>query len=192
VLLPACLDRDEHLLGLLQRRSCVVDFAAAVDAGGEHYQSANLGLALAAVRRLGIAATPALATMLKLPRDSYDFHIASVGEAELAMAFSANDIVSTRTLFRSLNWPQEGTRLVYNHRRDRPGRLESFAHWLDSSNWREVLIIGDKPGLRIGSARYVKIKRQESLLRMFKPGDRVFGCGNIAGLPLTLAASLAS
>ena len=191
VLLPACLDNDEHLLRLLEQRSCSIRFAKAAGIDGQHYQAVNLGLALEAVRRLGLPTAPALETMSKLSRDSYDFHVASVGDAELAMAFSANDIASTRTLFESLNWTREDTRLVYNHRRDRPGRFASFAQWLDSPEWREVLIIGDKPGLKIGKARYRKIRSKEKLLRLFRPGDRVFGCGNIAGLPLALATLLA-
>lgn len=191
VLLPACLGDDEHLLYLLQRRSCRVQFAGAADIDGEHYQRVNLGLAVEAVRYLGLAETPALEAMLDLSRDRYDFHLARVGDAELAMAFSANDIVSTRALFQSLNWPKAVTRLVYNHRRDRPGRLESFAHWLEDSDWREVLIIGDRPRLRIANARYKRIKSSEKLLRLFMPGDRVFGCGNIAGVPLNLATSVA-
>ncbi len=107
VLLPACLANDEHLLRLLEQRSCTIQFAKAADFDGQHYQAVNLGLALEAVRHLGLAMAPALESMSKLSRDSYDFHVASVGDAELAMAFSANDIVSTRTLFESLNWPKK-------------------------------------------------------------------------------------
>ena len=106
------------------------------------------------------------------------------------MAFSANDIRSTRTLFRSLSWSEEETRLIYNHRMDRPARFRSFLDWLNNSRWREVLVIGDKPKMKHCSARYLHIKSAESLLRLFKPGDRVFGCGNIAGLPMALASVL--
>jgi len=190
VLLPKSLEKDTHLLRLLERRSCRIQFAKAAVFNGEHYHAVNLGLAVEAVSYLGLAVAPALETMLGLSPDSYDFQVARVGDAEWALAFSANDLVSTRTLFQSLNWPKEVTRLVYNHRRDRPGRLKSFAQWLDDSDWREVLIIGDKPRLRIGNTSYRKIRSKEKLLRLFRPGDRVFGCGNIAGLPLALATSL--
>jgi hypothetical protein len=61
---------------------------------------------------------------------------------------------------------------------------------LNSARWREVLIIGDKPQMKHCSARYLRIKSAEGLLRLFKPGDRVFGCGNIAGLPMVLASVL--
>ena len=191
VLLPAHLDNDGHLLWLLEQRSCGIHFAGAAQSDGPRYQAVNLGLAVDAAGRLGLSIPTALEAMLKLSRDNYDFHVARIGDTELAMAFSVNDLVSTRALFQSLNWPKEVTRLVYNHRRDRPGRLQSFAQWLGNAAWREVLIIGDRPTLKIVNARYTKVKSTEKLLRLFMPGDRVFGCGNIAGLPLALATSLA-
>ena len=102
------------------------------------------------------------------------------------MAFSVNDITSTRALFESLQWTEQETRLVYNHRADRPARLQSFMGWLNRSAWREVLIIGDRPLKRTGKARYRKIRDRAELLALLRPGERVFGCGNIAGLPMTL------
>jgi len=188
VVLPAGLQSDEHLRGLLERRRCAIVFADSAPDAGADYRADNLGLALATVECLGFATAPALQAMLRLPRDRYDFHVANCGGAEVAIAFSANDIASTRTLFRSLSWSEQETRLVYNHRRDRPGRLESFVSWLDNSRWREVLIIGDKPRIRLSFARYMKIRSAAGLLRLFQPGDRVFGCGNTAGMPLSLAA----
>jgi poly-gamma-glutamate synthase PgsB/CapB len=194
VLLPADLKSDHYLLELLERRRCKVHFVepivdARADAGAD-FQANNLGLAVAAVERLGFAKAPALQSMLRLQRDKYDFGVVKKGGAELALAFSANDISSTRTLFRSLSWSEEETRLIYNHRMDRPERFKSFLDWLNNSRWREVLIIGDKPRLKHCSARYLHIKSAEGLLRLFKPGDRVFGCGNIAGLPMVLASVL--
>jgi hypothetical protein len=188
VVLPAGLQSDEHLLGLLDCRRCPVIFADPAPGAGANFRAINLGLALATVERLELATATTLPAMLRLQRDTYDFHVISCDGAEVAMAFSANDIASTRTLFQSLSWSEEETRLVYNHRRDRPGRLRSFVHWLENSRWREVLIIGDKPRIRPGSARYMKIKNAAGLLRLFRPGDRIFGCGNTAGLPLSLAA----
>jgi hypothetical protein len=126
--------------------------------------------------------------MQKLPADSYDFHIASHGDAEIAMAFSVNDITSTRAIFQSLGWTRPDTSIIYNHRRDRPERLKSFLNWLKQSDWRQVLIIGDRPRMRLDFARYMKFKNTQSLLQLFQPGDRIFGCGNIAGLPMSLTA----
>ncbi len=188
LVLPAGLKTDGYLLELLERRACKLIFAESAADAGDTFRAINMGLALAVVERLGLATAPALETMLGVQRDRYDFSVVNCGGAELAMAFSANDISSTRTLFRSLMWSEEETRLIYNHRADRPGRFRSFVDWLGNSHWREVLIIGDKPRVRPGSAQYLKIKNEKEFLRLFQPGDRVFGCGNIAGLPLSLAA----
>jgi hypothetical protein len=152
------------------------------------YRALHLGLALAVVGRLGLDKAAALASMQQLARDRYDFHVADCGGAELAMAFSANDPASTAALFRSLDWPKEETRLLYNHRSDRPARFRSFRDWLRDPSWREVLVTGDRPWGAPGPARYVHLANAAALLRLLQPGDRVFGCGNVAGLPMALAA----
>ena len=188
VVLPVSLKSDNYLLNILKRRHCQVEYAEPASEAGESYKAFNIGLALAVLERLGFDTASALQTLLNLPDDRYDFHIADYGGAKVAMAFSANDITSTRDLFRSLKWSQDETRLIYNHRADRPGRFRSFMDWLSQSGWQEVLIIGDRPVKRPGSARYLNIKNQRGLMRLIQPGDRVFGCGNIAGLPLSLAA----
>lgn len=190
VLVPADLKNDHCSLELLERRRCTVHFVEPVSDTGVDFQANNLGLALATVEQLGFAKVPALQSMLRLRRDKYDFGVVNKGGAELALAFSANDISSTRTLFRSLSWSEEETRLIYNHRMDRPARFRSFLDWLNNSCWREVLVIGDKPKMKHCSARYLHIKSTEGLLQLFKPGDRIFGCGNIAGLPMALASVL--
>jgi len=190
VVLPGQLQSNDHLLAMLNRRACQFVFAQPVHAAGECFRSTNFGLALATLEHLGFAAGPALQTMLGVPPDRYDFRVANIGGAEVAMAFSANDISSTRTLFRSLRWSAGETRLLYNHRADRPGRFRSFIGWLGRSCWREVLIIGDKPRNQPRTARYLHIENEQGLLRLFQPGDRIFGCGNIAGLPLSLTAVL--
>jgi len=188
VILPAGLQTDHHLLELLRGRRCRVIFAQPASVAEEPHRAINLGLALATVESLGLATAPALQAMRCVPPDRYDFHVASCGGAQVAMAFSANDIASTRVLFQSLKWSEDETRLFYNHRADRPGRFKSFVNWLSHAPWREVLVIGDRPRMRLGSARYLNIKNEQGLIRLFRPGDRIFGCGNIAGLPLSLAA----
>jgi len=190
VVLPARTKDDYHLLDLLAHRQCKPIFAEPAGPAGKHYHAANLGLALSVAEYLGFAPDEALQSMLRVPPDRYDFRVASCGGAEVAMAFSANDITSTRELFHSLSWSPAETRLIYNHRADRPGRLRSFVDWLGQSHWREVLIIGDKPGKHPACTRYIDIKDEHGLLRLFQPGDRIFGCGNIAGIPLSLATLL--
>ena len=188
VVLPVSLNSDDYLLSLLKRRHCQVEYAEPASEAGESYKAVNIGLALAVLERLGFDTATALQTLLSLPDDRYDFHVADYGGAKVAMAFSANDITSTRDLFRSLKWSQGETRLIYNHRADRPGRFRSFIDWLSQSGWQEVLIIGDRPAKRLGSARYLNIKNKHGLMRLIQPGDRVFGCGNIAGIPMSLTA----
>ena len=187
LILPIELESDKFLMELLRRRCCQLVFTGPATAAGDDYHAVNVGLALATAKCLGLETEPALKAMLGMPPDRYDFHVASYGGAEVAMAFSANDITSTRNLFQSLKWSPGETRLIYNHRADRPGRFKSFIDWLGRKYWREVLIIGDKPGRHPDSARYLNIKCEQGLLRLFKPGDRVFGCGNIAGIPLSMA-----
>jgi UDP-N-acetylmuramyl pentapeptide synthase len=187
VILPAHAASDAQLRELLDRRGCEVVPAAPAPAAGAGHRATNLGLALAAIRRLGLETPRTVQVMQGLPRDRYDFHVLHSHGAKLAMAFSANDPVSTRALFESLRWPVEETRLVYNHRADRPARLASFRDWLGLP-WREVLIIGDRPRSRPGAARYVRIDGADRLLGMLQPGELFFGCGNIAGVPLALAA----
>jgi len=190
VVIPADLETDSYLVGLLNRRRCKINLAAPVRDTDPGFQATNLGLALTSMELLGLETAPALKSMLGLRPDSYDFRVVEHRGAELAMAFSANDISSTRTLFQSLSWHEEETRLIYNHRKDRPGRFRSFLGWLNKSCWRDVLVIGDKPSMRHCSGRYMRTKNVEELLELFQPGERVFGCGNIAGLPMALAAGL--
>lgn len=190
VVLPDSLADDAFLLDLLGRRNCQLVFARPAEADVEPHRAVNLGLALTAVEQLGISDVSCIQAMRDVPRDRYDFHVASYAGAEVAMAFSANDIASTRRLFESLTWSPDETRLIYNHRADRPGRLRSFVGWLSQLRWREVLIIGDRPRGKPGFARYLDVGNEHGLLRLIQPGDRVFGCGNIAGLPLSLTAAL--
>lgn len=195
VILPAGLRTDDHLLELLYRRHCELIFAEPATELEENYQAVNMGLALATLVHLGFSSDSVLPAMRNLAPDRYDFHVANREGTEVALAFAANDIASTRVLFNSLNWSPGETSLIYNHRADRPGRLKSFKQWLSQSCWRDVMIIGDKPRKEfarqeLASARYLDIKNEQGLLGLFKPGDRVFGCGNIAGLPLSLTAVL--
>ena len=187
VVVPADAKSDGLLMELLEKRDASIIFAKPIPEAGADHRAANIGLAIATIQNLGLEKELALQAMLALPRDSYDFHVAQHGGAELAMAFSVNDIASTRAVFSSLDWSEADTRLIYNHRHDRPERVKSFVTWLSHSHWQEVLIVGDKPRMRLDFGRYMKIKNTESLLNLFQPGDKVFGCGNIAGLPLALA-----
>lgn len=186
VILPADFSTDVHLRGLLAGRSCDVEFADLAENVEPQFRAVNMGLALAALKQLGLESAPAQAAIRALQGDRYDFRVVGHGGADLAMAFSVNDIASTRGLFRSLGWPKEDTRLVYNHRRDRLARFRSFTGWLKHPGWREVLVIGDRPAFLPSAARFLNFPSATSLLGQFRPGEKIFGCGNIAGLPLSL------
>ena len=124
--------------------------------------------------------------MLKLPPDISDFKVVTHNDAKIAMAFSANDILSTQKLFQGLSWPENETRLIYNHRRDRPERLKSFLSWLNTPNWRQVLITGDRPVGLTGRLQYTRIRSPQQFLQQLKPGEQIFGCGNTKGFPVEL------
>jgi poly-gamma-glutamate synthase PgsB/CapB len=186
VVLPAALGSDRILLELLRRRNCSLVFADAAVGDALNHQNVNRGLAITTLETLGLDTAQAREAMQLLKEDRYDFRVVNRGGAKLAMAFSANDVASTMSLFRSLQWKEEETRLIYNHRLDRPGRFRSFTDWLDRSHWQEVLIIGDRPLNRFFHSRYHKARDEEGLIQLLHPGERFFGCGNIAGVPLSL------
>jgi hypothetical protein len=180
------MEYERPVLNLLQKRDCQIFRAETGQGADTPHGAANLGLAIEALRRLGMDSREACRAMRELPPDRYDFRVLETGGAELAMAFSANDAASTRRLFGSLGWAEADTHLVYNHRADRPARFRSFSAWLAHSGWRGVTVIGDRPPGRPAGARYRRIRRADDFYAMFETGDRVFGCGNIAGLPLLL------
>lgn len=186
LVLPARCKTDPHLMKLIRQRHCEPVFAEPAKNIGKEFHAINLGLAIAAMSQLGMATEGAFKAMSEMPKDRYDFDVVRCGAAELAMAFSANDIVSTRSLFKSLQWAESDTRLIYNHRRDRPARLKSFIDWLNLPNWREVIMIGDRPPARLGSSFYQRVKDKADLLQLLAPGERFFGCGNISGIPVSL------
>ena len=67
-----------------------------------------------------------------------------------------------------------------------PLRLRSFRGWLGDEGWREVILVGDRPLRRVRGAAWHRVRRPAELLARYRAGDRVFGCGNVAGLPLAL------
>ena len=171
VVLPRALREDGFLLGLLEERACVCIFATPAEARVEAHRAVNLGLALAVLERLGLPADRALEAMLAMPGDRFDFRVIDCGGTELALAFSVNDIASSRALFESLAWRKQDTRILYNHRADRPARLKSFLGWLNDTAWRDAIIIGDRPLMRTGSARFVRISNKAGLPGLFNRSD---------------------
>ena len=185
VVAPLALQNDGYLLGLLRQRRCRVVFAEPSPGEGNDAVSLNRGLAIEAARQCGLPENESREAFEKLAPDRFDFRVVKRGGAQVALAFSANDPDSTRAAFESLGWRPSETRLVYNHRKDRPERYRAFSSWLRSGHWREVMVVGDRPpGLK--APGYFGMRAGEGLGDLLRPGDRVFGCGNIAGLPLEL------
>ena len=183
VVMPDSLQEDPLLVSLLADRSCRVLTAMAENNSDTPYRAANLGLARTVLEYFGQSTGVAMNAMRSLKADRFDFQLRQIDGAEVALAFSANDIQSTRALFDSLGWSADRTRLLYNHRADRPGRLESFRAWIEERSWREALVTGARPLRRLKRARYVKLDERKGLAALLRDGDRLFGCGNIAGLP---------
>lgn len=190
VVIPDQLKDHKLLRRQLRAKGCSVIIAETDRCAAGDFRDYNCRLALAALTFLGLEERRALEGLEKLQADRFDFHVENCQGVEIALAFTANDLSSTAALFRSLCWREEETLLVFNHRADRIGRLRSFAGWMDKTAWRDVLIIGDRPGRVLANARFLNVRDESSLLDVFNPGDRIFGCGNVAGLPLQLVAAI--
>lgn len=140
------------------------------------YRASNIALAEAALETMGFLCDKARAAMRALGPDIADFRVFDLGDgAMLATAFSANDLESTTNLFSLLGWDSSETCVLYSDRRDRPARLRSFASFL-SRPWREV--------------RVLRGREKEDEVTEWTRGKRVFGCGNVAGLPLRIIVKL--
>ena len=149
--------------------------------------SQNLSLALTVCDHLGLCRERVLPALRGLPPDLADFRVLRVEGAQLAFAFSANDPESSLSLFRSLGWAAKRTDLLYNHRTDRPARLKEFARRVFLAlNWRQLLIVGDKPWPLPKGMVYLNPSGPAKLRGLLASRRRVFGCGNVKGLPLGL------
>jgi gamma-polyglutamate synthase len=188
VIVPYQLKNNPLLRKLLDKKGCPILVADTQHCGSVDYQEYNVQLALTALKFVGCAGDIALGGLRTLRPDRFDFHVKYKEGVEFAMAFTANDVASTAGLFQSLKWQEEETLMIFNHRSDRIGRLNSFIDWIEGTRWKDVMVIGDNPGRRVSSARFLKVKDSNSLLKIFKTGDRIFGCGNIAGLPLEMVS----
>ncbi|NLL35954.1 MAG: hypothetical protein GX256_00350 [Fretibacterium sp.] len=171
---------------------------------GRSYREENLALALRALELSGLpserleAARPA---MEGLRPDIADFRVEGDGDDLLAVAFSANDVKSTKRLFEETGWSPEETTLLYHHRSDRAARLRAFLPWLDSIAWRDKVFTrtnaqlpfrGLMPG-RLNRLPWNDGLRDAFSFRAWRPGrGRVFACGNVAGWPLEYLSEGAS
>lgn len=184
VALPSYLLQDRFLARCLDHKGC--NFSQAQITHCQDHWQANITLATAVTKNLDLDPKICKKAMLTLEKDPHDFQVRPFEGGILAMAFSVNDIHNTRKIFSSLGWNPRTTRLLYNHRNDRNARLKSFLDWMTKTGWKRIDIIGDKPVFRIPRAGYLPARKPEDLAALIRPGDKIFGCGNVAGLPLAI------
>lgn len=151
----------------------------------------NIPIALEAAVLSGADKARAYEAMKNLAPDIADSCVLRAGGAELAFAFSINDLASTQEYFASLGWKERDTSLVFNHRDDRRDRLHAFDGWMRCGGWKNVSIIGDRPSFSKLAGNYVKLSNVMEFGAFIKAQGRVFGCGNtVCGLPLAFRMAL--
>ena len=138
-----------------------------------------------------LAVEQARAAMSDLPPDVADFRVLRDGTDELGIAFSANDLKSTKRLFAETNWTPEETTLLYHHRPDRTARLKDFLPWINAQPWKEIIFTRtSRPWFSsqflFGSAVTWNddLTSPEAFESWRKDRGRVFACGNAAGWPV--------
>ena len=172
-------------MALIDEGKWYVEIAPAT-LGETSYRASNQSVALTACEVLGLDRDVCLGAIRSLEADLADFSVLKTDRGELAFAFSANDLITTEDLFRSLGWRMEDVTVLFNHRRDRPERFRVFRPWLDREGWKDRIVIGDRPFL-IGRSRYVRCLGAEDLRALVDSKGLVFGCGNVVyGAPLEL------
>ncbi|EHM10907.1 hypothetical protein TheveDRAFT_1789 [Thermanaerovibrio velox DSM 12556] len=149
----------------------------------------NLSLAVGALDALGVKVPVDLLLSYSPPDDLWDFRVLKGDGYCLAFAFTANDVESTQGLFESLGWEPGDTAVWYNHRGDRPKRLRWFCDWIRRMGFKDPVFTG---GSRVKvlnppvPGRWVHLRSPADGLNMVRSLGRVFGCGNVVGVPLEL------
>jgi len=181
VVLGPGMDGDERLLELLKKNQNTIYFTQGDFCS---FEDANVALAIQAFKILGLNMTKDM-IYAYLEDDPGRFKVLKAGRGALAFAFAANDLESTVDLFASLGWNKKETSILFNNRRDRPGRLKAFEPWLRSEQWGGVFICGANPLRLIRGAKWIYLKNKEEIVSFVEKRGLVFGCGNIAGLPIS-------
>ncbi|MDD4160393.1 MAG: Mur ligase family protein [Synergistaceae bacterium] len=190
VILPRRLAERTDLLLLADRKKLTL-YPVEENKEFKSHFAINIPLALKACELSGLNIEKALYAIKRLKPDIADSCLIKVGNAELAFAFSINDLQSTKDYFYSLKWIPGETTLIYNHRRDRWDRLKAFDEWISQAGWKKVCIIGDLPFLPRLFKYYKKVETFESMTDMITKAGRCFGCGNtVYGLPLAFKLAL--
>ncbi len=187
VILPRSVAEIPLLRALLEEKGCTL--YPCFD--GETFRETHLALTGEVCRFLGRDVEKGLAAARRLPADLADFRHFSVGDGILASAFSANDTESTEELFRTTGWTREETSLLYNSRGDRFARLHSFLPWFRSFSWKGVFLTGKRPLFLPAGMTAISVKDLKSFEKFISASGQVFGCGNVAGMPLDFLLSRA-
>lgn len=74
--------------------------------------------------------------------------------------------------------------MLFNNRRDRPGRLKAFEPWFNNAQYKGIYICGSHPLRHIKGAKWIYFRDVDEIVSFVSERGLVFGCGNIAGLPL--------
>ena len=151
---------------------------------GKNFRETHLSLVRGVCEFLGLDEGKALGAASALAPDVADFQIFDEGEGRLACAFSANDPASAIDLFAETGWRSQETTALFNSRKDRTFRLASFKSFLCGLNWKRVAVSGSRPLFLPPGVEWVSIKRAEDLKTFVSFEGAVFGCGNVAGVPL--------
>ncbi len=151
---------------------------------GACYRETHLSLVSGVCSFLGLDSGKALAAAREVAPDIADFRLIREGRGILASAFSANEPESTETLFQSTGWERQETTVLYNSRKDRVARLRSFLPWLSEPSWKRVAVTGSRPLFLPSGAAFLSLRDPGELRAFVASEGKVFGCGNVAGVPL--------
>lgn len=151
---------------------------------GARFRETHLSLVSGVCSFLGLDVEKALAAARDLAPDVADFRLFREGKGMLASAFSANEPESTESLFQSTGWERKETTVLYNSRKDRVARLRSFLPWLSDHSWKRVAVTGSRPLFLPSGAEFLSLRDFGELGAFVASEGKVFGCGNVAGVPL--------
>ena len=185
VILPRSVAEIPLLRALLEKKGCTLSPCP----DGKTFRETHLALTSGVCRLFGLDAEKGVAAARRLPADLADFRLFSVGEGILASAFSANDTESTEELFQTTGWTREDTSLLYNSRGDRFARLHSFVPWFRSFPWKGVFLSGNRPLFLPAGMTAVHVQDLKGFEDFISASGQVFGCGNVAGVPLDFLLS---
>jgi len=180
VVLGPGMNDDKRLLELLKKNQNTIYFT---QGDFSNFEDANVALAIQAFKILGLNITKDR-IYAYLEDDPGRFKVLKAGNGVLAFAFAANDLESTAGLFTSLGWNKKETSILFNNRRDRPGRLKAFEPWLCNEQWGGVFTCGAHPLRLTRGARWIYFRYREEIISLAEIRALVFGRGNIAGLSI--------